>query len=52
MWSKIKYLTTNSERTSLKTIDIPIDTSMKWKEIMTIKRLQFTTIDDQIVSTN
>ena len=43
---KIKYLTSNSKKTNLKTIDIPKDTSVKWNDIKSTKNLQFKTIDD------
>ena len=39
MWRKIKYLTINSERKNLKTIDIPTETSIKWNEIISVKNL-------------
>ena len=37
MRRKIKYLTTNFKRISLKMINIPTDKSMKWDEIKTAK---------------
>ena len=49
MWIKIKYLTITSERTNLKTIDIPTDTSVQWNDIKATKNLQFKTIDDPIL---
>ena len=49
MWRKIKYLTITSERTNLKTFDIPTDTSVQWNKIKTTKKLEFKTIDDPIL---
>ena len=49
MWRKIKYLTVTSARANLKTIDIPIDSSVSWNKIKEIKNLQFKTIDDPIL---
>ena len=49
MWIKIKYLTITSERTNLKTIDIPTDTFVQWNDIKATKNLQFKTIDDPII---
>ena len=45
----IKYLTITSERTNLKTIDIPADTSVQWNNIKATQNLQFKTIDDPIL---
>ena len=49
MWIKIKYLTITSERTNLKTIDIPTDTSVQWNNIKATQNLKFKTIDDPIL---
>ena len=49
MWKKIKYLTSNFEKTNLKTIDIPTDTTVKWNDIKSSKNLQFKTIDNPIL---
>ena len=49
MWRKIKYLTVTSARTNLKTIDIPIDSSVPWNKIKETKNLQFKTIADPIL---
>ena len=46
---KIKYLTITSERTNLKTIDIPTDTFVQWNDIKATKNLQFKTTDDPIL---
>ena len=37
MWRNIKYLTVNSARTNLKTIDIPTDTSVQLNGIKSTK---------------
>ena len=52
---KIKYLTSNSKKTNLKTIDIPKDTSVKWNDIKSTKNLLFKKIDvptliDQVIT--
>lgn len=46
MCREIKYLTIDSEITSLKTIYIPTDIFVKWNEIKSAKNLQFKAIDN------
>ena len=46
MWNKINYLTADNKNSSLQTIDIPIDKSIKWNEIKQTPNLLFKTVDD------
>ena len=50
MWRKNKYITNYSETKSLKTIDKPTDKSMEWNDIKQAEILQFTIIDDLILT--
>ena len=36
MWNKINYLTVDNKNSSLQTIDIPIDETIKWNDIKKI----------------
>ena len=47
MWRTIKYVTINKNNASLKTVDIPVDGTIKWSDIKKNKSLKFKTIDDE-----
>ena len=47
MWNKINYLTADNKNSSLQTIDIPIDETIKWNDIKKTPNLLFKTVDDQ-----
>ena len=47
MWRTIKYTIVKKQKASLKTIDIPVDGTVKWSDIKTDKSLQFKTIDNE-----
>merc|ERR1711865_401610 len=46
MWNKINYLTADNKNSSLQTIDIPIDKTIKWNDIKQTPNLLFKTVDD------
>ena len=47
MWRTIKYVMVNKQNTSLKTINIPVDGTVKWSNIKKDKSLQLKKIDDE-----
>ena len=46
MWNKINYLTADNKNSSLQTIDIPVDETIKWNDINKTPNLVFKTVDD------
>ena len=46
MWNKINYLTSDKTKSSIQTIDIPVDENINWNDIKKNPNLQFKTIDD------
>ena len=46
MWNKINYLTADNKNSSVQTIDIPIDKTIKWNDIKQTPNLLFKTVDD------
>ena len=46
MWNKINYLTADNKNSSLQTINIPIDETIKWNDIKKTPNLLFKTVDD------
>ena len=46
MWNKINYLTADNKNSSLQTIDIPVDETIKWNDINKTPNLVFKTVYD------
>ena len=48
MWRKMEYLTINSQKTYLRTIEISADKSIRWNDIRGKNNLQFKTVDIRV----
>ena len=46
MWNETNYLTADNKTSSLQTIDIPVDETIKWNEIKKTPNVLFKTVDD------
>ena len=46
LWNKINYLIADNKNSSLQTIDIPVDETIKWNNIKETSNLLLKTVDD------
>ena len=46
MWNETNYLTADNKTSSLQTIDIPVDETIKWNEIKKTPNVLFKIVDD------